>query len=129
MSDERRCICGHDRNEHLLPPSVCWKCSCNGFVADFNAPQPVDMWKEPPADRCPACEGTGNGAVHGLDPAPCSLCNGTGKAQPVDWKAVADSQNAALKELPCIEPLFENCKRCAALSAYQKALKGEATHD
>ena len=34
------------------------------------------------SDECPACEGTGNGAIHGLDPATCSLCNGTGKILP-----------------------------------------------
>ena len=38
-----------------------------------------DYWDKPSEDECPACEGTGNAAVHGLDPATCRLCNGTGK--------------------------------------------------
>jgi hypothetical protein len=32
--------------------------------------------------ECPACEGTGNASVHGLDPAPCSACNGEGAIRP-----------------------------------------------
>jgi len=39
-----------------------------------------NSWMHEKVD-CPACEGVGNGSVHGLEPAPCSYCNGTGKIE------------------------------------------------
>lgn len=48
---------------------------------------------------CPACEGTGNCAVHGLEPSLCSYCNGTGKvAGQADLDGSDTSMSGQLQE-------------------------------
>jgi hypothetical protein len=61
-------------NPHEIQ-SPCRTCSRNFTFTDHWQPA------EPELEECHACEGVGDGSVHGLDPAPCSKCNGTGKTK------------------------------------------------
>ena len=55
---------------------TCTTCWCQGGDGVLKVRRPTPL----AVDACPACEGVGNMSVHGLDPTPCSACNGTGSA-------------------------------------------------
>lgn len=75
------CECGHRWYEHYKDYG-CVKCDCpaaSEASRELPPSRPIPEDTGGTMEECPACEGTGNCAVHGLDPAPCSYCNGTGK--------------------------------------------------
>ena len=62
----------HVMSRNYVPICKCWtRRSANRICKLLNNTYPLKR-------MCPACEGTGNCAVHGLEPSPCSYCNSTG---------------------------------------------------